>query len=205
MSDIEPNVTLFIDSEDDELTCSTPVKNKILVLKMEGKKSVRMPILPSALSSSRKHLRLNFEEQQETPCVRVGKKVKHHGWSVGDLAHVRLTDLDGYSSFQYCHMEGVIETLTASKATVKLIQLHSTVNVALNRLSPATQPEQLQRPWKAGDKVHVLQNIDGVEGWWEAFIMSASENNFWNIQWAGQYADWSDEQQVAAELLRVAN
>ena len=120
-----------------------------------------------------------------------------------DEVSVCLTGL--LKDFEFCHMDGVIESHDPHNVTVRLDQLGGqTVRVAKDDLRPPVRGANKGTVWKKGDKVHVLQTIEGVDGWWEATVIK-KEARKWRIKWTGEYEDYSDEDIVSGTKMRRAD
>ncbi len=109
----------------------------------------------------------------------------------------------GSKTFNFCHMDGTIESVEFTTVTVKFEQLGRSATVEHDHLATVRDAEKGVK-WKKGDKVHVLQTIEGVDGWWEATIVGPRRQK-WKIEWTGQYEEHSDKVQVAGNLIRRAD
>lgn len=116
-------------------------------------------------------------------------------------------DLSHLKDYQYCHMDGVVikSCPDTHKITVHLEQIKRTVCVSQDCVAPL-RGHDASREWKAGQHVHVLCCIDGVESWWDALIVRKDKNtkDGWVIEWKGKYEDHCDRETVSRKRIRSA-
>jgi hypothetical protein len=122
-------------------------------------------------------------------------------WRKGNQVCACLTDIPGFKDYKYCHMDGVIDSVANDKAVVKLTQLGKSVQVTLDQLERVRKANEGGQ-WRKGQRVQVLQTLDSVDGWWDAFIVKQVKPTRWKVKWVGKYEGFSDEVVVGARMLR---
>lgn len=128
------------------------------------------------------------EEQEEVPFPPKAKVC------------VNLTDLPGCERNKYCHMDG---TVYKAQGQMRLVRVgrHS-VRVGVSRLDHQ-RPAEPDKVWTRGDRVQVLEENEGAEGWWDATIVRKARGvNLWIVRWRGHYEEHGDVSAVHRDLIR---
>jgi len=105
-----------------------------------------------------------------------------------------------FKYFDHCHMQGRV-----IKKNKVLLQepLALVIDVKPEDLLPV--PSALpNNKWTIGQKALVQQCIDSYWTWWEATIVKRANKREWTVKWAGEYQEYTDEANVAKELIANA-
>ncbi len=148
---------------------------------------------PSSSSSSSS----SSEEEGEE------EKANVNDWEVGNNVSVRLTGVPKFENFTCCHMDGVVTEVTDAHVTVHFEQLGREARVEHDRLSHTRGPN-VRVQWKVGDKVHVLETNEGVDGWWEATVVKPWGKS-WVVKWTAEYEAHGNESRAASKNMRRAH